>query len=221
MRSKHWVSPQLKNPFKAFGFLERYVPGWSRLERLGIALFLESHFLQADRKYGKGARKRYAKVCRRYITSCAPKEYHELLLPTQKELQVACKRRIIDAGYMYVRILVFLDSDSNESTRPSLARKNVELTNDQVVKIEENGVILESGRHIPADIIIHANGFKTETFSLQMEIYGPNGSLRDYVSCFMMMYLNFLKLIIRSACNAVAFNRCTASISRYYGIRIS
>lgn len=54
------------------------------------------------------------------------------------------------------------------------------MTTDQVKEIVENGIILESGRSVPADIIVHANGFKAETFSLQMEIYGEQRSLRDY-----------------------------------------
>jgi hypothetical protein len=76
------------------------IPGFTLIERFGVTMFLESHFLQADRKWGKGARKRYSKVCTKYIQDCAPKEYHDMLIPTEKEVQVACKRRIFDDGYM-------------------------------------------------------------------------------------------------------------------------
>lgn len=68
------------------------------------------------------------------------------------------------------------------SCSPSLCRKNVELTNDQVVEIKEHSVLLQSGREIPCDVLVHANGFNSENFSLQMEINGPTGSLTDYVS---------------------------------------
>ena len=100
MRSKHWLSPQPKNPYRYLGWLEKYIPGFIRLERLGLALFMESHFLQSDRKYGKGARERYAQVCREYVERCAPPEYHDLLIPDESKIQVACKRRIFDSGYM-------------------------------------------------------------------------------------------------------------------------
>lgn len=100
VRSKHWVSPQLSDLFEPFAVFNKYVPGFYRFERLCVALFLESHFIQADKKWGEGARKRYAAVCEKYIRSCAPKEYHEMLIPTREEVQVACKRRIFDAGYM-------------------------------------------------------------------------------------------------------------------------
>lgn len=76
------------------------IPGFTRIERFGVAMFLESHFLQADKKWGKGARDRYAAVCRRYVEQSAPKEYHSMLIPSPDEVQVACKRRIFDDGYM-------------------------------------------------------------------------------------------------------------------------
>lgn len=68
-----------------------------------------------------------------------------MLLPTRGEVQVACKRRIFDAGYI-----------------PSLNRDNVELTTDQAAEITEGGVTLKSGRKIEADVIVLANGFKTD-----------------------------------------------------------
>jgi len=68
------------------------------------------------------------------------------------------------------------------SLSPSLCRKNVELTNDQVVEIKEHSVILQSGREIACDVLVHANGFNSENNSLQMDIIGPSGSLIDYVS---------------------------------------
>lgn len=61
----------------------------------------------------------------------------------------------------------------------------MELTNDQVVEIKPESVLLASGREVPCDILVHANGFKSETFSLQMEIVGPSGSLADYVREFL------------------------------------
>jgi hypothetical protein len=94
------MSPQVKFAFAKLTWLQKYVPGWIYLERFIVAIGAEAHFLQADIKYGKGARQRYADVCRKYVETYAPEEYHELLLPKETEVQVACKRRIFDDGYM-------------------------------------------------------------------------------------------------------------------------
>lgn len=67
-------------------------------------------FVQALKKDGGPARARFARLCHKYITQCAPPEYHELLLPNEAEIPVACKRRVFDAGYI-----------------PALGRSNVEL----------------------------------------------------------------------------------------------
>ncbi len=75
---------------------QRYVPGWINFERKLVAFSAESHFIQADTFYGKGARQRYADVCLKYITEYAPEKYHKLLVPTSETTPVACKRRIFD-----------------------------------------------------------------------------------------------------------------------------
>ena len=43
-------------------------------------------------------------------------------------------------------------------------------------------MVLKSGRELPADVIVHANGFKTDKYFLQAEIVGTDGSLENYVS---------------------------------------
>lgn len=164
VRTRHWISPLFKDIFGPFAALQRYVPGWTRVERLAVALFLESHFLQADRRYGEGSRRRYMEVCQRYIRKCAPPEYHDILLPDPTQIEVACKRRIFDAGYI-----------------PALCRKNIELTTDQAVQITRDSVVLASGREIKADVIVLATGFKTDKYILQMDIIGSDGrSLEEY-----------------------------------------
>jgi hypothetical protein len=67
-------------------------------------------FVQALKAEGGPARARFAKLCHKYIKECAPPEYHDLLLPNEAEIPVACKRRVFDAGYI-----------------PALGRSNVEL----------------------------------------------------------------------------------------------
>ncbi|UZJ55032.1 hypothetical protein CBS101457_004352 [Exobasidium rhododendri] len=166
IRSKHWIVPQLKNPLEGpvFEFLERNLPGFVKFERLAIITLLESHFLQTFITDGKGARERFASVSRDYVGRCAPKEYHDMIIPRPGELEVSCKRRIYDDGYIV-----------------ALGRPNVELTNDQAKEIVKDGVILQSGRKVEADIIILANGFQTDKYACQMEIRNEKGQqLEEY-----------------------------------------
>jgi cation diffusion facilitator CzcD-associated flavoprotein CzcO len=166
IRSKHWIVPQLKNPLQGpfFEWLERNLPGFVGFERMAIITLLESHFLQTFIKEGKGARERFASVSRDYVTRCAPKEYHDMIIPRPGELEVSCKRRIYDDGYIV-----------------SLGRPNVELTNDQAREIVDDGIILDSGRKVEADVIVLANGFQTDQFACQVEIRNGKGQrLEEY-----------------------------------------
>ncbi|KAJ9479928.1 L-ornithine N(5)-monooxygenase [Pseudozyma hubeiensis] len=160
VRAKHWYAPTPENPFgnPIFRWLERHIPGFVGLERTIFTLFLDIHFIQAWNKEGKGARDRFAKNSTLYVSTVAPERYHHLLMPTQEELKVACKRRVFDDAYI-----------------PCLNRDNVELTKDQAVKITENEVILQSGRRLKADVIILASGFKTGDTAVQMRVTGRNG----------------------------------------------
>jgi cation diffusion facilitator CzcD-associated flavoprotein CzcO len=159
VRAKHWIVPQLQNPFEgAFNEkLERILPGYTTFERFAVTVLCESHFLQTFIQDGKGARARFAAVSREYVQRCAPKEYHDMIIPRPGELEVSCKRRIYDDGYIV-----------------ALGRPNVELTNDQAAEIVPDGVILQSGRKIEADVIVLANGFKPGMAS-QLEIINGKG----------------------------------------------
>lgn len=166
VRAKHWYLPHFRNPFEGpfWSWLQRHSSFWCALERYSVVLLAESHFLQAFKNDGKSARKRVAQRSKAFIEHCAPKEYHDLLIPRPGELEVACKRRIFDSTYV-----------------PSLARPNVDLTNDQAAEIVEDGVILRSGKKVHADVILLANGFQTDQFALQMEINNGSGlTLEQY-----------------------------------------
>ncbi|CDR87217.1 related to putative monooxygenase [Sporisorium scitamineum] len=160
VRAKHWYAPTPQNPFagSAFHWMQCNVPGWTSVERFIFTLFLDVHFIQAWNKEGKGARDRFAANSELYVRTVAPEKYHDLLLPTQKELQVACKRRVFDDAYI-----------------PCLNLPNVELSTDQAVEITEDSVILQSGRKLKADVIILASGFKTGETNIQMRVTGRNG----------------------------------------------
>lgn len=168
VRAKHWIAPQFEDIFGGIPYMswiEQNVPGIVSLERYIIAAVLESHFLQAFKKDGAGARKRFAAVSKRYVQRCAPPEYHDVIIPRDGELEVACKRRIFDSsGYI-----------------PCLGRKNVDVTRDQAAQIDADTVTLQSGRKLHADVIILANGFQTDQFACQMAIRNAEGlRLEEY-----------------------------------------
>ncbi|MCO5575620.1 hypothetical protein L7F22_029422 [Adiantum nelumboides] len=168
VRAKHWIAPQFEDVFGVvphMSWMEKNVPGIVPLQRYIVAAVLESHFLQAFKKDGKEARQRFAAVSKRYVERCAPPEYHDIIIPKDGELEVACKRRIYDSsGYV-----------------PCLGRKNVDVTRDQAAKIEADSVTLQSGRKVHADVIVLANGFQTDQFACQMAIRNAKGvRLEEY-----------------------------------------
>lgn len=160
VRAKHWYAPTPEDPFKApaVRWLERNLPGFIKFERSLFSLFLDIHFIQAWNREGKAARDRFAANSKLYVSTVAPQRYHHLLIPTQQELQVACKRRVFDDAYI-----------------PSLNLDNVDLTNDAAVRITQDSVILKSGRTLNADVIILASGFKSGETAIQMKVTGRNG----------------------------------------------
>ena len=160
VRAKHWYAPTPEDPFRSpvIRWLERNLPGFIQFERSLFSLFLDIHFIQAWNREGKAARDRFAANSKLYVETVAPERYHHLLIPTQKELQVACKRRVFDDAYI-----------------PSLNLDNVELTNDQAVRITRDAVVLQSGRELKADVIILASGFKSGETAIQMTVRGRNG----------------------------------------------
>lgn len=63
----------------------------------------------------------------------------------------------------------------DDSYIPSLNLDNVELTDDQAVRITHDSVVLKSGRELKADVIILASGFKSGETAVQMTVHGRNG----------------------------------------------
>ncbi|PWZ02444.1 FAD/NAD(P)-binding domain-containing protein [Testicularia cyperi] len=160
VRAKHWYAPTPQDPMpgRVAKWLERNVPGFIQLQRGIIALLVDTSFIQAWNKEGKGARDRFARESIKYIRTVAPERYHHLLIPTAQELTPACKRRIFDDAYL-----------------PALNRDNVELTDDPAVRIEPHSVVLKSGRRLPADVVVLASGFKTADTNVQMRVVGRDG----------------------------------------------
>ena len=65
----------------------------------------------------------------------------------------------------------------NGSWLGALKRDNVTLENMGISSVDANGVVTEDGRHLKADIIVYATGFKTDKFLWPMDIRGRDGAL--------------------------------------------
>ncbi|KAF7982943.1 hypothetical protein HWV62_25246 [Athelia sp. TMB] len=167
------IAPQCKNVFQFFRSSQfyfprtnpaihpavkwafRWVPGLMLCVRWLLFHLLEYTFIQFQTTPRGDRQRAYTKkMSDAYVEKTAPREYWDMLKPKYK---VGCKRRVFDPGYL-----------------ACLHRENVHLTNDPIVKIEENEVITDSGKRYPADVIVLANGFVTE--DLNLSVVGVNGA---------------------------------------------
>lgn len=167
VRSKHWYMRTPKNPLSA-------VPGWDWLTahstiflaitRALIWIVLEIGFsLAFMNSWGKMMRDDWENKCRQYVKEAAPEKYWDILLPKDNELLAACRRRIIDSTYL-----------------PALHRDNLELEPSKLVKIEDDAVLTEDGRRIPADVIVMANGFNTTEVGFPLKLRGTEMTLPEH-----------------------------------------
>ncbi|WFD29384.1 hypothetical protein MSPP1_000393 [Malassezia sp. CBS 17886] len=167
VRSKHWYAPPPKVPLDkipGWRWLLRHMVFFVWLQRFVLWLVLESHFMMAiNNSFGQLLRNDWERKCRNHVRKNAPKKYHDQLLPKHGELLVQCRRRILDDKYL-----------------PALNRENMDLETTKLAKIEEDAVITEDGRRVPADVIIMANGFNPQTAGFPLEIRGRNGTLHEH-----------------------------------------
>ena len=91
-----------------------------------------------------------------YIKEVAPEKYHDKLIPDYK---IGCKRLIFDYSYV-----------------PSLNDPRIDIKTEGVARVVEDGVILESGEHIEADIIVACTGYNFTKSYFNFEILGRNGT---------------------------------------------
>lgn len=162
IRSKHWIFPAENIKYSPLlSWIFNYVPLALKLHRFQVFAVAEWSFLLFPMtKLGSFARANKKRQVEAYMRQKAPSKYHELLIP---DFEIGCKRRIFNCGYM-------------ESTRS----EKFNLTNEKVLEIVPNGLRTAKGL-IPADIIVCANGFKTNDFLHTMTIIGKGGvSLSDY-----------------------------------------
>ncbi|KAL2130420.1 hypothetical protein VTI74DRAFT_6509 [Chaetomium olivicolor] len=157
VRSKHWVYPSIDGRMPEFAkALLRSIPGLTQLQRFLVYYLAEVDFkgFKLTKSAADFRAKRRRKV-EEYMRKTAPAKYHDLLIP---DFEVGCKRRIFDSHYL-----------------ESLHAENLTLTNEKVAEILPNGLLMQSGEVVEADVIILANGFVTNQYLGGVELIGRNG----------------------------------------------
>ena len=159
VRSKHWYEKPPHNPFAllpGWAWLVRHVPFFMYLQRFLIWCVLESHFtITLLNTPGKIFRWWWTRASIAHAKKLAPKKYWSTLIPSKKELQYGCKRRVLDDQYL-----------------PCLNRENVRLETSKITAIDEHTVHTADGRKLEADVIVMANGFQTDRAGFPMKVYG-------------------------------------------------
>lgn len=189
MRSPPWVQPRLK-PFLGLASQESWakwtprlfvnIPGLGRAYRTLLFCLAELEFLIIFT--GKTAvekkRKDLEAKLLGHMKRIVPKQYHEILEP---DYSVGCKRRIFDASWLES----FHDPKIDITTQPitSLQAKGVTLGPGRLYPPVENKASKAptDERHLPADVIILANGFELTTWLSPLKVIGKGDAVMQEV----------------------------------------
>ena len=174
IRSPPWVNPDVLSP-QALRLWEQWmpclltkIPGLAQLVRVVMFLLLESEYFRylSGSNTTRSRRTERGKILRNYIRSIAPEEYHELLIP---DYDVSCKRLIRDSSWLR-----------------SLQHPRIKVFSQEILQIEENAIILNpkgqpkigptDQAKLPADAIILATGYETDTLLPSISVTGQQGT---------------------------------------------
>lgn len=167
VRSKHWINEaptiEYTPTFKA---ALRYIPGALGLLRFMIFLLAEMAFpffyLNPLANWYRDRSTRRAKA---YMLSKTPPELYEAIVP---DFELGCKRRIFDPGYL-----------------DSLRDPRLHIESRRAVKIVHDGIVLADGTKLEADVILLANGYRSNYFLDDLSVTGVRGNtLQEHWSHF-------------------------------------
>lgn len=163
----------------------RTFPLSNRLWRYWLAAKLDLAFMAfRTSTLGNTLRKFVQKSLENYMRRTAPSEYHNILIP---DFDFGAKRPVLDHGYLGV----LHDQRVKLLQSPSLT----------VVGPRE--IQAEDGETFPADVIILANGFKTQQLLTSMAITGRNGTELPEIwrqeGHFSSAYMGYVLTILRGS----------------------
>ncbi|QYT03537.1 hypothetical protein H0G86_010486 [Trichoderma simmonsii] len=156
-RQAHWLAERPNPEYSAlFKWTMKWVPLAMRLYRAKLYWDQERDFKGFDIETGAEIRSGWSKDAAAYIRANAPAKYRDFLVP---KTEIGCKRRVNDTGYL-----------------ASLHQENVNLIyDDPIEEIVPTGVRTKSGKIIPADAIVLAQGFETQKPFGSLQIFGERG----------------------------------------------
>ncbi|KAI1418311.1 FAD/NAD(P)-binding domain-containing protein [Hypoxylon sp. FL1857] len=160
-RSAQWVAPKPNYPISRFTkWCLRYIPFAMRLRRLWTAYQLDKGFVSMrNTQAGSRARQTASDEIKSYMKSVSNPKYHDILLPSY---ELGAKRAVLDHGYLEIT-----------------GRENftlIQCDGIRAVQGDNKRVLVDaaSNRH-EVDIVILANGFKTQDLLTPMKVLGING----------------------------------------------
>ena len=158
-RTANWVLPRLDRPYGGLDHFLARLPLYPRLVRWSWVQALE--FGRRGFEEGTFARRRMLAMAHQQLQDQIPDTtMRQDLLPPYP---LGCKRIIYSNDYF-----------------PALARPNVELVTDTIVRITPNGIVTRDGRERPVDVLVCATGFETTRLLSSVKILGLEGrSLRE------------------------------------------
>ena len=155
-RSPNWMIPRKDFEFsRAWQLAFAWFPPLRWLFRLYIYLRNELNF-RAMKKPGGVIARATEKAARQHLQEqVTDAELRAALTP---DYPVGCKRILIASDYY-----------------PALMRENVDLVTERVARVHQTGVEFESGRRVPAEVIIWGTGFDTASFVMPIDVTGRGG----------------------------------------------
>lgn len=155
IRTPQWIFPL---PNREFGKIERSIvrvfPFIGHLAGSFYGWFFESVFAKAVIKDG-WQRKFLAGLCRWHLGRIKDPVLREKLTPPDEPL---CKRMVMSTLFY-----------------PAVARPNVEIVRDGIVRATEQGLLDQSGRLHELDVIIFATGFDARAYHRPLELINQRG----------------------------------------------
>lgn len=177
LRTAPWVRPDdgdsqpIDEQLKKLSWYFQYIPGFQRAYRSMVFFLMEHEFflMFSNTSYTKKHRPLEEEKYRRFMKKTAPAKYHDLLTP---DYDLGCKRRIIGGEWLR-----------------SLHRPKVNLTSRELKSVNARSVTLgapiypraaktsaESDEvELPADVIILANGYRTNEYLHPIRVIGKDG----------------------------------------------
>lgn len=155
IRTPQWVFPL---PNRQYGKFEKAIvktfPIIGRIAGSFYGWFFERVFAEAVIKDG-WQRKFLSGMCRWHLGRIKDPVLRQKLTPTDAPL---CKRMVMSTLFY-----------------PAVARPNVEIIRDGIVKAAETGLVDQSGRLHELDVIIFATGFHARAYHRPMELVNAKG----------------------------------------------